>query len=423
MLSTTNINQINKALENSFAAVKKDMDEIKAALSMQSDQSSLLKKEIENAKTDFVSKDKVNVLKIKIGELNEGLKKIWDIERQIKSAGSLGQSKNLQSSVDELNSKLIAMNMKVNELNKTYVSESQLKLLMNEINSELNSMASALREAEVRRDDVRRKDIEKYNEHLVKRIDSVNNDFEKLKQKLKVCVDKEELKKILETLNSDFSGVRNEIKKVYEENKAFITEKEMKDTLESVNKEFDSIAGEIESLRKQDKEFITAANMKGLIDDISDEFKEIKSDVSGIKSKKDISATKKEFEELREEFSGLQKEVDRLERNTVTKDDFAEELKQIEKELDGMNKKPATYGASVVLKEKKPAKKIKVNQKIKFIAGNVLIVLAFILLIASIVSYFIGSQVWMDNFAIGAVAAFIVGMFIRAYAAIKSGKV
>lgn len=393
MLNPANIEQINKALSNSFAAIKKDMDDIKIIIASQTDQSSEFRRQLEDVKTDFVSKDKLNVLKIKIGEVNEGLKKIWDVEKQLKSIGATGSGKALQNAVDELNAKLIAMNIKVAELNKSSITETQLKALTNEINNELNRMNIILREAETRRDDVRRDDIEKYNEHLVKKLDNVNDDLSILK------------------------------KSIADKNKEFITETEVKDVLNNVNKEFDSVAGEIEELKKQNKGNITASHIKGLMGDISDEFDDIKKNLSDLNSKKEASAGKKEFEGLREEVSKIEKNVDKLERNSVTKDEFSDELRQIDKELERVNKKPSTYGASIVLEDKKAAKKLKKAPKKRLLFGNILICIAVILLIASIYCYYIGSRSYMDSFAIAAVIVFIVGMFTRAYAAIKASRV
>src|SRR3990172_10593673 len=103
MLNTKSIAQLNRALENSFGNIKKDMNEIKFALSSQAEQQLTLKKNLDAARTEVVTTDKFNVLKIKIGEINEGLKKVWDLEKQLRV---MGGSKTLQEATDELSAKV-----------------------------------------------------------------------------------------------------------------------------------------------------------------------------------------------------------------------------------------------------------------------------------------------------------------------------
>ena len=419
MLNSTNIAQINKALSNSFAAIKKDMDDIKVLIASQTDQNSEFKQQMVDVKKDFASKDKLDVLKIKLGEVNEGLKKIWDVEKQLKSLGSTGSNKAVQQAIDELNSKIIAMNMRLTELNKTSVSETQLKALTNDINNELNSVNSSLRESEMRRDEVRREDIEKYNAHIIKKIESVDGDLAELKKTLKGSISKDDLKNVLNELDNDFISVRKEMQSAAEKNKKFVTDVEVKSTLDSINKEFDAVANEIAVLKKEKKDYVKTSQVKGLIEDISSEFDDIKKDLSSLNNVKEAAATKKELDEVRDEFSQLEKNVDKLERNVVTKDDFARELRQIDKDLESLEKKTP----KITINAKMPAKRFKTAHRGKYVLGNMFLILAVILLIASMYFYYIGIQPYIDNFAIAAVIVFIVGMFTKAYAATKSSKV
>ena len=163
MLNTKSIAQLNRALENSFG--------IKFALSSQAEQQLTLKKNLDAARTEVVTTDKFNVLKIKIGEINEGLKKVWDLEKQLRV---MGGSKTLQEATDELSAKVAALNVKIDDVNRKNVSETQMKTVVEQINSELNRMAVIVREAEQRRDLLRRQDIEEHTRFLAKRIASTN---------------------------------------------------------------------------------------------------------------------------------------------------------------------------------------------------------------------------------------------------------
>lgn len=422
MLNSTNIAQLNRALENSFGAIKRDMNEIKLALKTQAESNTSLKKDVEALREDVVTKDKINVLKIKIGEINEGLKKIWDVEKELKSKGYSSSYKDLQKRLDELNAKFIGTELKLNELNKTSVSEIQMKTLIEQINSELNKMASNLREAETRRDEVRREDIEYYTKQLAQRLNSTNKDLDLLRKEVKTYVDKTDVKKILDDINKEFTDVRKEMNSISKRDSAFVREAEIKDILENINDEFDGIAQEISSIKKNNKEYVSANQIKGLIDDISDEFNDIRRDLAKVANVKDI-ATKRDVE-------AVKKDLKNLDSQKVSRNEFERELGIIDKELESVSSVPENYGASVILDTKKPSKKAKLqapmkiqSHRKKYLFGNVLIFLSFMSLIASVVAYYYGQQMLMDQFAITAVIVFVIGMVFRIYSVLKSSKV
>ena len=412
MLTTMSIAQLNRALENSFGNIKRDMNEIKFALSSQAEQQLNLKKSLETARTAVVTPDKLNILKIKIGELNEGLKKVWDLEKQLRA---MGGSKTLQEATDELDAKVAALNFKIDEVNRKNVSETQMKTIVEQINSELNRMAAIVRDAEQRRDLIRRQDIEDHTRFLAKKIASTNEDLADLR---KTCVTKDDIKGVLNDVSRDFGSIRKEIEIVAKRETSFVKDTEVKRILDDINKEFDGISNEIGSLKKQNKENISINQIKGLIDDISDEFNDVRKDMSRTGDAK-AYATRREIEDVKKDL-----------RNKVSQIDFTKELRQIGKELENReNSRESsddTYGASVILDSKAPAKRIvqakhakSVLHRKKYAVGNFLIFIAFASLVGSIYSFYSGDQLLMDRLAIGAVISFVIGMALRAYAVIK----
>ncbi|HIH39275.1 TPA: hypothetical protein HA219_00935 [Candidatus Woesearchaeota archaeon] len=407
MLNTKSIAQLNRALENSFGNIKKDMNEIKFALSSQAEQQLTLKKNLDAARTEVVTTDKFNVLKIKIGEINEGLKKVWDLEKQLRV---MGGSKTLQEATDELSAKVAALNVKIDDVNRKNVSETQMKTVVEQINSELNRMAVIVREAEQRRDLLRRQDIEEHTRFLAKRIASTNEDLANLR---KACVTKDDIKGVLNDVSKDFASIRKDIEAVAKREASFVKDTEVKKILDDINKEFEGMSNEISSLKKQNKENISVNQIKGLINDISDEFNDVRKDMSRLGDAKTY-ATRKEIEDVKKDL-----------RNKVSSVDFTRELRQIERNLEKQEvPEDDTYGASVVLDTKAPAKRMahaakSVSHRKKYVFGNFLIFAAFAALIGSIYSFYIGNQLLMDRLAIGAVASFVIGMALRAYAIIK----
>jgi len=435
ILNANSIAQLNRALENSFGNIKKDMTELKVLLNTQNEKYSDIRREVENVKNDSATKDKINVLKIKIGEVNEDAKKIWDVEKQLKVLNQ-PPKKAFQESLDELNAKLVATELKLNQEVKTSASETQLKNVVAGINKELNVLAQEIRNVEFKKDVLSNEVVKSFENKIGSKFRQNNEALNDLRKDLKSYVDKNELKNVVSEFNNDFDLVKREVNNnfdhvkkeliaIQKDAKSFVKETEIKGVLNKINNEFDLVSKELTGLKSQNKDFVTVKQIKGLIDDISDEFDEIKSDLGQLKNvkmaadklgqfKKEVSS-RKDVDELRKSFSQLQKEV----KNTASRSDVEEIL--------GKN----NYGASVVLRDYSSAKKVPVKPALKplvknekpfrktYAFGNFLITIAFLSLIASIGSYYFATEALMNNFAIGAVASFVVGMALRMIAVSK----
>ena len=210
-----------------------------------------------------------------------------------------------------------------------------------------------------------------------------------LRKEVKNYVHKDELKTVLKEFNNDLDSMRKELSASQKENKAYVKEAEVQNLLKSINKEFDSVANELDSIRKQSKEFVTASQVKGLVNDIADEFDDVKAQLAALS---DVKST-----------------ADKLRRDTE------KSLTQMQKQVKA---KPETYGASMIMN--KPAKSVSVQPYRKTYAfGNFMIFISFMMLIASIASYYFSMPMYMNNFAVGAVATFVVGMVSRMIAVLK----
>lgn len=382
MLSGSQINQLNKALQNSFDAIKRDINDVKVSINAQAEKQASTVKEVEQVKSTAVTNDKINVLKIKMGDINEGLKKIWDMEKQLNALkGPVLHKKDVAAALDDLNAKVASTSLRLADLNKKVATESQLKSVVSGMNVELNKLAQEIRKVDVNAiniDDLRRLDTK-----FAKRFDSNEAALAELRKDTKSLAGKEDLKALYENVKKDLSSMQKS-------NAQYIKEGEVQSLLKNINKEFDGIANDLSSIKKQNKDFVTASQVKNVLDDISDEFDAVESRFGTLKnlpSKKDVETVKKTVDNLHKK---------------VTNNDM--------------------YGASVVMSSapKAATKTINVKpyRKTKFLSG-LLIFGAFASLLASIGAYLTYEVAWMNNFAIGAVVAFIIGMLLKAYVVAK----
>ncbi|HME86918.1 MAG TPA: hypothetical protein VKE88_00735 [Candidatus Nanoarchaeia archaeon] len=392
MITGNSISQINRALENSFSAIKRDMNELKLIAHTNADQFSTLRKDIEALKGESAPKDKMNVLKIKVGELNEEIKKMWELDKKIEALKAPQfDRKSLRIELNELNTKLIATELRLQEYNKRAATEAQVRSVVTNVNTEFNKVLAELRNIEIKKDELGRKIISQFESKIDKKFAAEHDAISALRKEVKNYVHKDELKVVIKELSNDLDSMRKELATSQKDNKAFVKEGEIQNLVKNINKEFDGVAHELESIKKQGKEFVTAGQIKGLIKDIADEFDDVKSQISSLQDvKSDSDKFRKQTEKV---VSQMQKQVK-------------------------TSKVSDSYGASVVMN--KPMKVASVQPYRKTYAfGNVMIFASFMLLIASIGSYYFSMSMAMDNFAVGAVATFVVGMIARMTAVLK----
>ena len=407
MLTASNIAQLNKALENSFAAIKKDMNELRVSINSQNEKFNSVHKEIDTARTNSVTSDKLNVLKIKLGEVNEDVKKVWDIEKQVKGMTSTVNKKSLLERLDEVQDKVVAMEIKLGQkianIDNKAATEVQLKAVVSQVGGELQKLSNEIRKSETSIEELRRRNNNKELQKLADGINSTNKDVVEVRKLLQSYVDKDEMKNLVNDVTKDLDSMKKDVSTLYKRDSAFIREAEMKNVLKSINKEFDGVANEISSLKNKNKEFVSVSQIKGLVNDISDEFADIKAELSKI-GKQDV-ASKKDLDALRAKFGDLQKESKKA----------IVQVKESPKKMQ-----TPTYGASVVMKNTAPAKQMPVVPMRKTKAfSSFAITVSFLLLISSIVTYYTSFYVLTDSLAISAVIAFIIGMFLKLLVALK----
>lgn len=400
ILNVNTIAQLNRALENSFGNIKRDINEIKLLVHTSADRYGQLQRDIITIKDESASKDKINVLKIKLGEVNEELKKVWEIEKKVNTMNQ-PPKKAFQESLDELNAKLVSTELRLNNEMKTSASENQLKTVVAGINKELNALSNEIRNVEFRKDMLSHEVIKSFENKIGNRFRENNEAFIELRKSLKEYVNKNELKSVVNEINNDFDSVKRELASVQKDSKTFVKDSEVKNVLAKINNEFDLVSKDLGNLKTQSKDFVTVKQIKGLIDDISDEFDEVKRSISSVRNSKEMSG--KDFEALKKSLES-----------------------QKQKPRKDVEVKSSTYGASMVMKE--PAKKVAVVKVVKsksepyaktYGFANFLIVVAFLSLFFSIASYFFLTEAWMNNSALVAIAAFIVGMILRGIAVAK----
>jgi len=421
------LSQLRVILKNSFAGIKSDMDEIKEKQSESLAASHRLKEDVERIKDDYVSTDKLNALKIKVGDVNDTIKKLWELDSSIKAVDA--------KKFDKVDFEARFVKLK---------EEIQKKLF--EINTNTN------------------KRIVEYSNALTKNIEQVNNNaakiFSKINDQMKVVATKGQIKDVVENFTQEFIAVKREVAEI-KKIKDVITASELDRRTGILNARVDLIAKEILKTNQNASQHITSEQVKGIVDSINHEFDSIKAELSDLAklrryvglvesealSKKEfmrqlsnlqseIDLERKEMRELKERSREYAKSSD-MDRNMKGMESMlTRKILDLEKEVMALKRVDRRHDSEIIQETKKIEKieryadkvaKIEAKHRPDFFAEKkplnwvpfvsvvsiILIVLAFVGLAGAIISYFALEPLWTNYLTIGAIAAFVVGIVLR----------
>lgn len=369
MLSSDSISKINQALANSFANIKRDMEEIKEAIRSHNKDIITLRSDVSNLRTEAVTKEKIDFIRLKVGELNENLKKVWDIEKGLRGVAERSVNKvEFEQVLDEIKSKIGQLNFKINELNKNYVAESQIKDVIANINQEFINVREAIKEARAVKAGISMEDLEHHTSKIAKKVENFEKNLTKLKQDAKDFVSESQVRYILDDANKELDGIRRDlailekrthllapeakvmalveslkkqIEKVDERSHGYVTENEVSQVVDDINKGFLNVREKIKALEKENKQHVKQDEVKAVIDDVNKEFLNFKRELMKIRDKSreyvDVFKLNGAVEKLQKEIDGIKKETKNFVSELQVKslvNDINKELAAFKDELD-----------------------------------------------------------------------------------------
>ncbi len=357
--------RLNAILKNSFAAIKMDIDELKEFRTQQLKSSYEQKQEMDRVKEDYVAKDRLNLLKIKIGEINDSLKKVWDIEENLKKLDANKVPKSLfdqkvQELNSEINKRVTEIKLSVSQLredSKQFISKNQIKELIDDVNGEFNIVHKEVAELKSRKEMFSVNEVKKRNEELNRKLDLLAKEIIDTNKKLALMIKKDQVEDLVKQINLELDDMKVEMNEIYKLKKyvSFVESDMIKQ--KDLRKSTKDIEGDLIDLR----------------DTVSDLKREFKKDV--------------------------EKKVKSVERDIVVKED-----------------KRAESRPKIAIKENE---KVKKPYRKTLILGNILIGLAFLLLIFAIIAFFAVEPSWTDLLSVVSIISFVMGILLRVIVILK----
>lgn len=371
------LSQLKTVLKNSFEAIKKDIQELRSFQEEQSIKSFEQKKQLDKVGDEYVSKDKLNLIKIKIGEINNSLKKIWDVEESIKKLEEKTTSK------------------------KEF--ESRVADIREEIQRALNDFQSI---------------SEKKFSDIKNQFDVIERKFDTVKDHAKTLSTKEDVKKFSSEVSKELTGMHKDINQI-KSIKDAIKQKELDRRTDLMNGRIDLLANEVLKANKNVSGCITARQAQELTDQINAEFSDVKKTVSHFEmTRKAVSMLEKESasrKEVEKALQSLQNENHKLKtelkelqhkfgKEFARKDDFEAIAKKVSKKESAHMK---------ISQDKNPARKWN-------ILGNTSITLAIVGVAGAVAAFFSLTDFWTNIIAVIALVLFVAGIVFKVIAVRKS---
>lgn len=214
--------KLHTALQNSFGAIKQDIDELRTAHEFLISANNKLADALEKAKANAVTPDQLNILNSRINEASEEARKIKNFEKKLDTTGEKFNERFVPNStfnkkVDRLQAKIEG----IESVSKEHLGKSDFNSFVDELNAELAKLRASFEKLEgeggrvvdMRLEDLRRElqserlDLEKSESRFEKKA----NGYVKSSSMERALVD---INKEFDALKDQLGAVRREIKLV-----------------------------------------------------------------------------------------------------------------------------------------------------------------------------------------------------------------
>lgn len=258
----TRLRNLDAALNSSFSKIKDEMGDLRVKLEFQLTALKETKKEFEDSKKDFVGIDKINVLKIKIGDLKEELKIVERLENRLKEIEkNAADREQTEAKINEIKDQLDA----VEKISSASASKNRLEKLVKEMNEAFSQIKSSISDIEERGGSVVRERLHKIDHDIDRKIAATANKSNVLLEEIKKYPTKQDINRLLREINGEFDSLKEqleEVKLLRNDLKNMRREKVGKKSLEEqfviINGEIGNLKMSVEEMRKKGFKFKNA---------------------------------------------------------------------------------------------------------------------------------------------------------------------
>lgn len=323
--------ELNDTLIHSFSGIKSDITNLRDQNSQAQKRFLQIQEQLEGFAADFVTVDKYNVLKIKIAEVQDSLKQVWDIDKRLAQVDENSiKSDDFDKHLSSWGNDLEIIKQDLGELNETKVNKDQIRKLTDDINDEFDSLKDLFEDVRNTKNSASK--FKKQVEGLKTDIDSLDKRNSILKQEK---VSKKNVEKLAASINAEFDDVKDLISQIKSDQQKLVTSGEFKSSQLKNSKIQDKLFSSLEDLKKNSKKLTTIEQTENLIEDFN-------ADIENLRVQ--ISKTHKDFANKQKVASAA---LHAVTKSFLTKKDADKQQAKIDSELESIQTYVDSQSASL----------------------------------------------------------------------------
>ncbi|HII72573.1 TPA: hypothetical protein HA265_07490 [Candidatus Woesearchaeota archaeon] len=261
--NSKNFRQLDEALKKSFDSIRTEMKSLKEGQHQHGVKIAEAKQAVKDAKADLVTVDKFNILKIKIGELNENMKKVWDIEKKLEDLDrrSLSETEFDKQAVT-WNNDIKKLQADLGKMEKDGATEGQIKELAKDVNDEFNKAKKAIEELRNIKDTITKDELDKRSRKLDERAKKTEEAVKEVRKEMSSRVTGAQVEALVEDINKEFDKIKGMVADLKKGEKRFALADSTEQSLKEMEKKLAHVDEKIEDAADEmDMKVQTAVNM------------------------------------------------------------------------------------------------------------------------------------------------------------------
>ncbi|MFO8016881.1 MAG: hypothetical protein R6U32_07315 [Candidatus Woesearchaeota archaeon] len=257
------IRNLDISLRRSFSRIKEEMEELRVKMDFQLNGLKELKKDLEESKKDFIGVEKLNVLKVKIGDMMEEIKRVERLDKRLKELEKKAADKEqLKTSFEELKNKIDS----VEKASNNAATSERLEKLIKEVNDEFASLRKSIKNIEEKGGSIVRDKLGRLEYDFNKKTAALGSRMNSLSDEMGKRPSKQEINQLLRDVNKEFDDLKEsagEIEAVKKDLKTVRREKLGKpyfeQQLEKLNSDIAGLKEELKEARREAKQSAKAS--------------------------------------------------------------------------------------------------------------------------------------------------------------------
>lgn len=323
-------NNLSVKLRNSFYQVKQDISNIQETQEKQNAYIAENLQRVNSLNEKAVTEEKFNLLRTNVAELNENVKKLLDIEDEIKDLDERTVTKSyFTQQFDQLSDEFDDIKNGLALLNKETITKYQMNELIADLNDEFNKVKSSIEGIRNIKDSITHRELDKRTNSLNSKIEDTRNNIKNLEEKLANRPTRKQLESDYKDLKKELTSVQNDIN---------TNKNKLKEKLDA--KEKTEFSKQFNDLNEKLKQKASVADLRGTVNEVNSEFRKMNNYIKNVNAIIQNAASKNELSvattKINTQLDKFKADLTELKKSAVDKNYVNTQAKQLSDKINGL---------------------------------------------------------------------------------------